>query len=334
MSFIRRIPSLIKKAFANAAAVHRKTGKPAFFILCDMALCIPVYGIAPDQYRHFGFEGLKPAQRRGHMSMYHQARLKRNVNSIYHKQFFTNKFYFSRIFADHFGRVCFRSKSITEAQLGELGEKFVYKPLAGEAGDGVLVLRKADFDCAVHAVQRLRSMQAGVVEPFIAQHEALAAYYPKAINPVRVATVFSGGVCHFLYGTLTLGVGEEFANASKDALFALIDVETGMVITDGVDYEHNTYKTHPVSGLPIKGFALPMWSEVRAMLEDSAALVPEMGYISWDIALTPERPVLIEGNTSGGYTGYQFYEFAEQGVDTETAKFIAPFIKKGGQHGC
>ena len=94
-----------------------------------------------------------------------------------------------------------------------------------------------------------------------------------------------------------------------------------------MDYSHNDYKTHPTTGVVFKGFVIPMWDKVLSMLGSAAARVPEMRYLSWDIAMTPTGPVLIEGNDEGGFSGFQFYNFARQGVDTKTAKLIKPFLK-------
>ena len=41
------------------------------------------------------------------------------------------------------------------------------------------------------------------------------------------------------------------------------------------------------------------------MLKKATALVPEVGYIGWDIAITPTGPIIIEGNTTPGYKYYQ-----------------------------
>ena len=41
------------------------------------------------------------------------------------------------------------------------------------------------------------------------------------------------------------------------------------------------------------------------MLKKAAKEVPEVAYVGWDIAITPEGPVLIEGNTTPGYRYYQ-----------------------------
>ena len=50
---------------------------------------------------------------------------------------------------------------------------------------------------------------------------------------------------------------------------------------------------------------LPYWKETLWMLEKAAAQIPQLGYVGWDVAITPDKPILIEGNTTPGYRYYQ-----------------------------
>lgn len=331
MSIIKTLGGYFKETFAYADEIHRECGKPKLFILCDMAFCLVFRTITPAQYRHFGTFLQKPSERGGHLTHPLQNKMQKKYENIpRYGILYRNKYYFYRVYSDFFDRSCYRSDSITEDEMKELlsrDGRFIYKPLEGSFGDGVKVYSFKGNDLAGQAVNFVRKLQPGVLEQLIPQHRALSELYPGAVNPVRVVTLYKDEVCNYIYGTLTIGVSHEFANASNDALFALIDVKTGEVITDAVDYDHNDYKFHPSTGKPFKGFKIPMWDEVLKMLAKAAARVPEMRYLSWDIAITPTGPVLIEGNDEGGFTGFQFYNFARQGIDTKTAKLIKPFLK-------
>mgnify|MGYP003150504758 FL=1 len=60
------------------------------------------------------------------------------------------------------------------------------------------------------------------------------------------------------------------------------------------------HKLHPDSGYPIADFQLPMFDEVIAFVDKVARHVPQVKYVGWDIAVTPDGPVLIEGNWATG----------------------------------
>ena len=56
------------------------------------------------------------------------------------------------------------------------------------------------------------------------------------------------------------------------------------------------YTRHPASGAYLPGFQIPFWPELTACVRRAMDRVPGMGYVGWDIAVTPDGPELIEGN--------------------------------------
>ena len=49
------------------------------------------------------------------------------------------------------------------------------------------------------------------------------------------------------------------------------------------------------------------------MCEEAARVVPQMRYIGWDIAITKNGPVMVEGNNLPGYDMCQNHRFHEDG---------------------
>jgi hypothetical protein len=50
----------------------------------------------------------------------------------------------------------------------------------------------------------------------------------------------------------------------------------------------------------IGDFQLPMMDEVRAFIDRVARVVPQVQYVGWDVVVTPDGPVLVEGNWGAG----------------------------------
>ena len=53
--------------------------------------------------------------------------------------------------------------------------------------------------------------------------------------------------------------------------------------------------------------------------------MPQVGYVGWDVAVTEDGPVLIEGNDDPGYTAYQLP--ALTGSRRGTYPLLRPFLK-------
>lgn len=79
---------------------------------------------------------------------------------------------------------------------------------------------------------------------------------------------------------------------------APVDIDDGVVGAARHVYRNSRrYAWHPRSRTPIKGRQIPHWADVKATaLHAHACLFPELALIGWDIGVTDDGPVIIEGN--------------------------------------
>ena len=54
---------------------------------------------------------------------------------------------------------------------------------------------------------------------------------------------------------------------------------------------------HPDTGAPIAGHRLPCWAETMALATAALDAAHDRPSIGWDVAITDDGPVLVEGNT-------------------------------------
>ena len=78
------------------------------------------------------------------------------------------------------------------------------------------------------------------------------------------------------------------------------------------------------SGIEIIGFQIPYFEEAKKMCLEAMKIVPQMKYIAWDVALTEEGPVFIEGNSFPSHAVPQFAAHYPDGIGIlpEFQKFI------------
>ena len=55
-----------------------------------------------------------------------------------------------------------------------------------------------------------------------------------------------------------------------------------------------------------------MWREILDLLQEAARVVPSVRYVGWDVAVTPDGPLLVEGNQ---YPGHDIYGLPGQSPD-------------------
>ena len=83
-------------------------------------------------------------------------------------------------------------------------------------------------------------------------------------------------------------------------LIANIDPVSGRLTTatgaspNGIGFSVLT--NHPKTGAPFADFQLPHWQEARKLAEHAAMLFLPLRTIGWDLALTDDGPLLLQGN--------------------------------------
>lgn len=310
---------------ANIDKVSKKYGRNKTAIFADMIVCMMRYSASPANYYYFGFAKLNHAQRKTYVTHKMSEQIQKRYNSSKYQIVFYDKMIFSRVFSEFYGRRCMSAETMVWEEFAAFVDeipKFIYKPLEGGQGRGIQVFENIDGGYA-EVYENLKGTH-GIIEEWIQQHPAMQRLYPEAVNIIRIQTVYAQNKCHFLYATLTIGYKNKIANASANSIFTLVDVRTGHVSTDGCDYNDNTFTNHPETGIHFKGFQIPMWNDVLRMIEKAAARVPQIGYVGWDVAITENGPVIIEGNNDGGYVGYQLAELCNgQGQKAVYQKFLS-----------
>lgn len=135
----------------------------------------------------------------------------------------------------------------------------------------------------------------------LSNHPGLADLTPGAVGTVRIVTYrFPRDSARLLLAVYKMPVGAMAAdNFHFGGLCAPVNVADGRL---GGAVGHRgplivDVERHPDTGARVEGHILPGWNDaVRLVLNahDALRCVPTMG---WDVALTPEGPVLVEGNS-------------------------------------
>ncbi len=270
----------------------------------DLFWCMIRYGASPRNYYWFGFYELDASHRKTFVTHRLSQRMQHVNNDPEFEIYFDNKKLLCEKFKDFMKRKCVFNRECTEEVVSGFGDKIIYKPIAGSMAQGIIVIKTEEYTNERLAAY-LQSLPDGLVEEWIVQHALMEKFNPKAVNIVRVVTARNQEKFACLAATLAVANEKEVTNASANAMFANIDIRTGEVISDACDYEEKLYTVHPKTGVKFKGFVIPFWDDVLKLVEKASAVVPEVGYVGWDIAITPNGPVIVEGNNCPGYEWMQ-----------------------------
>lgn len=227
--------------------------------------------------------------------------LGKKYDDLRSRDIFVNKEAFLDKFKEYLGRGWVVSNKVTYQEFVETfkdTKKILYKPSNnGNSGSGIEVFDLTEgFE---EAYNRISTLPRGIVEGYLVQHEEMSRLYPYSVNTIRVASICHDGTVEIPYAILRVGANKSFVdNFTTGGMVADMDLETGKAKTDAVDVHGNLFELHPDTLVPVKGFEIPYFKEGLDMVRRAGHDVN--GYIGWDVAITENGPVLIEGNVDPG----------------------------------
>jgi hypothetical protein len=140
-------------------------------------------------------------------------------------------------------------------------------------------------------------------------HPAMAALTGDRLGTVRLYLLLEEGKVRVLGALWKIACGDNMADNFHLAgnLLGALDPATGEVtrVVGGSGPDERLHEVHPDTGARLAGVRLPLWSELMALAEAAARAFPRLPYQAWDIALTPEGPVVVELNSAGDVSLWQ-----------------------------
>ena len=309
--------------------LKERSGKSRPWLMADMLRCAVKYNAGYVDYKIAQMYRLSDAQRKTVITRGISNQIVRRMNDKAYWRYFDDKTQFNELFKEYIPRKWLLiSESTDPADLERLTEgrtQLIGKPLEGSSGQGIERFTEADWKDGPGAfLQILREKDIGILEEMVQQHPKMASLCPTSVNTCRIATLLGDKQQGIVYAFLRIGNGKVMDNVDCGGMAARIDLDSGTLLTVGADKQGNTFDTHPMTGTPIVGFTVPFWEEAKAMCMEAAQKVPQMRFVAWDVAITPDGPTFIEGNSFPSHAIPQFAAHYPDGIGIlpEFEKFI------------
>lgn len=292
-----------KSMWKHAKKIGRKVKKSAIYIWFDMVMCSFKYQAGYMDYHEFEFYLLNKEERKTYITVGINNEITRKYTDKKYWYKLNDKAVFNEIFDKFIKRdwLNLNNSSLDDfKKFLEGKDQIIVKPIDDYAGKGIEIIKINKKTSIKKLYQQLIDNHQTLVEEVIKQHKDMAKLYDKSVNTLRIITFLKDdNEPVLLKSVLKMGNGGVIDNFAAGGMYTFVD-EKGVVYAPAFDKDGNIYETHPSSGTNIVGFKVPLFKEVVKTVLEAQKMIPEIRYVGWDVAITPDGPVIVEGNEKSG----------------------------------
>lgn len=192
--------------------------------------------------------------------------------------------------------------------------KYICKPVLGSQGNLIVVISKkgknikfSDSNVTLDLLIEESKESPFLVQDFLKQHKDLNALNEETVNTLRIVSTRWNEETHILAAMIRIGAKKSqiVDNASAGGTFVGVNINKGELEEFGYFYDRPRTDHHPVSKIKYKGYKIPYWEETIDMIKKAHPVIFGFSTIGWDIAITPDGPVIVEINQRFSVKGLQ-----------------------------
>lgn len=261
-------------------------------------------GKVVDNYFRFCFFGLTKKERKNYTI---ESRTSLVYDWGYFNQFdyykyFEDKYLFAQTFSIYFRRdiILLNDKKKFE-QFCQKHNYIFLKPRYSYLGQGISIEN-------VSTKEKIESVWKAHKDDYIAEEaiqveQSLKEFHPASANALRVVTVITSRGPEVLCAYVRFGnKGNIVEHMKYGSIGAAIDINSGIVLGQGIDKYNRTYTFHPFSEKKIVGYEFKNWDKLISMVKEMALVIPQVRLVGWDMVIDKNGNWLtIEGNHNPGF---------------------------------
>lgn len=276
------------------------------------------YGWSFSEFFMMNFESCNHKQRKEFVPDVQRCYFYKIVNPEKYHELFTDKFNTYTQYKQYFKRevckvVSWEQDGVRLMEFAQKHDRFIIKPIDSSLGLGVQIVANVDDN---KAKSLLTNYPNGIIaEELIVQCAELSSLYPLSVNTIRLTTFLQKDGVKIVRPFMRIGRGGKVVdNGGQGGLICALDLGTGKIIAVR-DEMGVSYEKHPDTGHELIGFQVPRWEEALSLAKELSQVLPGCPFVGWDLALTNDGWVVVEGNSRGMFIGFQLP--TQQGFRTE-----------------
>lgn len=293
------------------------------YLLIDIFICKIKYKANLNDYKMFSMYLLNNKERKTLLTSGKNLVLANKLNDNSQLHIFLYKNEFNDVFNDYLKRkwMFINRKNYNEFESFIKNMDYIIaKPNNNTNGKKIEKIKVGEYDIK-KLYNYLKDKDLLLIEEVIKQHDYLNKLYNKSINRVTVITLLYNDITYIISINLNLGNNSIVDSLKRGGMTNKIDIETGTSLHPFCDRGLNNYYFHPITKEKINNIKLPYINEIKLLVKDLSNIIKSVRYVSWDIAITNDGPILL-GASPPLPNIYQFF------IHNEDNKGILPLINE------
>lgn len=305
MAFYSYVFSANYKRFKNnLKKISKKENKNYIGMLFDTYYSIIKYGTGLTDYLNYEFYKKGKTERKEYAGIKIQDVFYEKVSPSKYKKRYTIKPDFLKDFEKYTKRdfiVAERCELKDFQKYISSHEVFMSKPYDGLGGAEVEKVYSKDIENIKDYYEYCKNNRI-FLEDVVKQNKKLNELCDTSCNTIRIMTFNNNGNPEILWAGLRIGNGvNSVDNFHAGGMATEIDLDTGKLVYPALDKDLNEYMYHPKSKVKIEGFQIPFFEEVKQMVKEACLESDKILVVGWDVAITDDGPLIIEGNRRPGF---------------------------------
>lgn len=164
-----------------------------------------------------------------------------------------------------------------------------------------------------------------LVVTFVRQAGYARAIFPDSANTMRIVTMIDPATDRpFIAASehrFGVAASAPTDNVSRGGLSCRVDPDTGRLGPGICDGRTTIVRTnvHPETGAKLEGVEVEHWREAKDMVLNVAQALPFAPYVGWDVLVSDDGPVLIEGNAGPSMHSQMHFPYL---LDERVRRFV------------
>lgn len=291
-----------KRFYNNLKEIGKKEHKSPILMFIDCGLSMIFTGSGLSDYLNYKFYKKSFKERRTYATIGYQAKFYK-VAGLDPDKVLNNKINFLKNYPELTKRDFFAYENGIEElkKFLKKHKKFVTKPVNGLGGTDVKKMESSEIEDINTFYESLKEKNM-FLEELIVQDEAWGKISPKSINTIRVMTSNVDGDVEIFCMIARIGNSINLQdNFHQGGVGVYIDTENEVLRGNATNKDMEEFVNHPATGIKFDGYKVPHFKEIVALAKEAASKFDKTVVIGWDVAITKNGPLIIEGNNGPGF---------------------------------